>query len=96
VFFIVSSFVFLDPEIATYSQDLMAKKNAPIYSLHNALLNGESAYLKNIYRMEAVMATCGFGGLSVDKYPLSCLCRMKESLFLLSNLGSGRSAILKA
>jgi hypothetical protein len=89
MFFIVSSFVFLDPETATYSQDLMAKKNAPIYSLHNALSNGESAYLNNIHRMEAVMATCGFGGLSVDEYPLSYLCRMKASLLLLSNLGSG-------
>jgi hypothetical protein len=76
-----------DGNTATYSQDLMAKKNAPIYSLHNALSNGESAYLNNMHRMKAVMATCGFGGLSVDEYPLSYLCRMKASLFCCPILG---------
>ncbi len=67
----VRSLVFCGPEMLLYSHDCIAKKKTLIKSLHRALLNWDKASLWNILRMEAVMAACEMGGLSVVAYPRS-------------------------
>ncbi len=42
------------------------------------------------------MATCWISGLSVVRYPRSCLCRMKANFPSTFSLGSGLAASLKA
>jgi len=90
-----NSLVFLGPFTFTYSQERMAKKNAPMKSSQSALSIGEMDSSWNLRRTDPVIATCGTSPGSEDLYPLNWRCRMKRSLPSASNLGSGRSASLK-
>ncbi len=96
MFLIVRSFVLCVPETCMYSQDHIAKKKVPKNSSHKALSNDERVSRCSICRMEAVMVTWGFGGVSVDEYLHNCLCKMYASFWPPFNLGPAWSDILKA
>jgi hypothetical protein len=96
IFFRVSSLVRRDPDTFRYSQERIAKKNAPVNNWHIALSNGVKAILDNSFIIDPVSASCCFSGGSSFLYPLYCLCRINEGFPSSSRRGSGRFAMRKA
>ncbi len=78
----------------TYLHDLMAKKKVPMKSSQRALSASDMDILQNWRRIEAVIATWGFTGGSMEEYPRSWHCKRNASFPSASSVGSGRSASL--
>jgi len=92
IFCRVDIFVHLGPDTFKYSQDHIAKKKAPVKSLHFGMSGVVKAILCSSFIIDPVKASCCFSGLSCFLYPLSCCCRSREDFPSSSSLGSGRFA----
>jgi len=63
IFCRVDIFVRLGPDTFKYSQDHIAKKKAPVKSLHFVISRGVKAILCNSFIIDPVKASCCFSGL---------------------------------
>ena len=77
------------PETVRYSQDLMAKKKAPVQRSAMAFVLSVGVFLNRRRRIHPGRAFCCFGGGSWFLYALYCADRRREGFPSGSSLGSG-------